>query len=59
MTMVFTKLHAGGKFNKDSYKVSSGKNGVGIKATNALSEYLQVWSNNNTGNKWITQKLTT
>jgi len=57
MTMVFTKLHAGGKFNKDSYKVSSGKNGVGIKATNALSEYLQVWSNNNTGNKWITQKF--
>lgn len=57
LTMVFTKLHAGGKFNKDSYKVSSGKNGVGIKATNALSEYLQVWSNNNKDQKWITQKF--
>ncbi len=57
MTMVFTKLHAGGKFNKDSYKVSSGKNGIGIKATNALSEYLQVWSNNNKDQKWVTQKF--
>lgn len=57
LTMVFTKLHAGGKFNKDSYKVSSGKNGIGIKATNALSEYLQVWSNNNVDHKWMTQKF--
>lgn len=57
LTLVFTQIHAGGKFDKDSYKVSSGKNGVGNKGTNAISEYLIVWSNNNKGKKWMNQKF--
>lgn len=42
--VLFTNLHSGGKFDKDSFKVSSGKNGIGIKAINALSDYLKVIS---------------
>lgn len=42
LTSVFTKLHAGGKFGKQAYVASSGLHGVGIKATNALSEWLDV-----------------
>ena len=50
--VVFTQLHAGGKFNNNNYGYSGGLHGVGASVTNALSEWLKVTVNKN-GRKYF------
>jgi DNA gyrase subunit B len=45
MQAIFGELHTSGKYHSEAYKVSRGSHGIGVKATNALAKYFDVWTN--------------
>lgn len=51
--LVATKLFSGGKFNKDTYKVSVGLNGIGLTAVNYLSDKIMILSARNSKGFWV------
>jgi DNA gyrase subunit B len=55
LTLVLTKLHAGGKFDDKAYKTSAGVHGCGVAATNAISSSFECWTFNQ--NAWWYQSF--
>lgn len=55
LTLIFIKLHAGGKFDSAAYETSSGTHGVGVSAVNAVSSVLEVWTQRS--KVWYYQKF--
>ena len=52
MQAIFSQLHTSGKYHSEAYKVSVGTHGIGVKASNALSEYFEVFTRFK--NQWYT-----